>query len=81
MLAGVLLTLFFDWNGSQMFEELEVKQSIMIHCVKVIHPPTSISIIGVCTLTIVHFVFSIMARLIVEMLFMLFSVYNTAENE
>ena len=41
-------------------------------------------IIGECVLTIVHSVFSIMAGLIVEMLFMLFSVYNTApwaENE
>jgi len=36
--AGLLLTLFFAWNGSQTFKELEVKQSIMIHCVKETHP-------------------------------------------
>ena len=33
---------------------------------------------GARALTILHSVFSIMARLVVEMLFMLFSVYNTA---
>ena len=40
--------------------------------------PTFISITGVCTLTIVHSVFSVMAGVVVVMLFMLFSVYNTA---
>ena len=35
------------------------------------------SITGACTSTIEHSVFSIMARLIVEMLFILFSIYNT----
>jgi len=39
---------------------------------------TFISIIGECALTITHSVFSVMAGLIVEMLFMQFSVYNTA---
>ena len=38
--------------------------------------PTFISITGVRTLTIVYSVFSVMAGLIVKMLFMLFSVYN-----
>jgi len=36
--AAELLTLFFAWNVSQMFEELEVKQSVMIHSVKATHP-------------------------------------------
>ena len=40
--------------------------------------PTFISITGACALTIVHSVFSVMAGLIVGMLLMLFSVYNTA---
>ena len=69
------LTLFFAWNGSQMFEELEVKRSIMIHHVKRTH---SLFITGVRALTIVHSVFSVVAGLVVEMLFMLFSVYKTA---
>ena len=38
--------------------------------------PTLISIIEVRTLTIMHSVFFVMAGLIVEMLFMLFSIYN-----
>jgi len=38
MQAGVLLTLFFAWNGSQTFEELEVKRSVMIYRVKTTHP-------------------------------------------
>ena len=68
---------FFAWNVSQTFEELKVKQSIMIHCVYG-DAPIFISRTGACTLTIVHSVFSVMAGLIVEMLFVLFSVYNTA---
>ena len=36
--------------------------------------PTFVSITGVCALTIVHSVFFVMAGLIVEMIFMLFSV-------
>ena len=40
------------------------KRSAMIHHVKAIHPLT-----GVCVLTIVHSIFSLMAGLIVEMLF------------
>ena len=75
----VLLTLFFAWNVSQTFEELEAKQSIMIHRIKVTHP-LFISITGVCTSTIVHFVFSVIAGLIVKMPFTLFSVYKTAYN-
>ena len=38
VLAGTLLMLFFAWNGSQMFEELKAKRSVMIHCVKATHP-------------------------------------------
>ena len=37
--AGVLLMLFFVWNIAQnMFEELEPKQSIVIHHDQVTHP-------------------------------------------
>jgi len=71
------LALFFAWNVSQMFEELEAKRSIMIHHVYGV-TSTFISITGVCTLMIVHSVFSVIAGLIVEILFMLLSVYNTA---
>ena len=73
MLAGALVKLFFAWNGSQTFEDLEAKQSVMIHCVKATHPIT-----GACALTIVPSFFSVMAGFIVGMLFMLFSIYNTA---
>ena len=37
MVAGVLVPLFFAWNGSQTFEDLEAKRSIMIQCVKAAH--------------------------------------------
>ena len=47
MLAGELETFLFAWNGSQAFEDLEAKQSVMIHCVK----PTFISITGACAFT------------------------------
>ena len=46
MQAGALLVVFFAWNVSQMFEELEAKQSVMIHRVEV--TPTFISVTGVC---------------------------------
>ena len=75
MQAGALFALFFAWNVSQTFEELEAKQSVMIHLVHG-DTPTFISITGTCALTIVHSVFSVMAGLIVEMLFMLFSLRN-----
>ena len=68
VLAGVLLALFFAWNGSQTFEKLEADKG---------DTPTFILITGVCALTIVHSIFSVMAGLVVEMLFMLSSVYNT----
>ena len=68
-----LRTLFFAWNISQTFEELGVKRSVMIHCVYG-NTPTFISITGACALMIVHCVFSVMAGLIVEMLFILFFV-------
>ena len=71
MLAGALVTLFFAWNGSQTFEDLEAKRSVMIHH----DTPTFISITGALALMIVPSVFSIMAGLIVEMLFMLFFAY------
>jgi len=59
-----------------MFEDLEAKRSVMIHRVKATRTPTFISITGARTLMIVPSVFSIMAGLIVEILFMLFSVCN-----
>ena len=74
MQAGEILTLFFAWNGSKTFEELG---SVLIHRVKATHP-LFLPITGVRTLTIVNSVFFVMAGLFVEMLFMLFSVYNTA---
>jgi len=36
--AGELLTLFFAWNVSQMFDELEAKRTITIHLAKATHP-------------------------------------------
>ena len=62
---------------AKIFEELEAKQSVIIHRVYS-NTPTFISITGACALTIVHSVFSVWADLIEEMLFMLLSVYNTA---
>ena len=59
-----------------MFEELEAKRIVILHRVKATHPLCVIN--GACALTIVHSVFSVMAGLIVGMLFMLFAVYNTA---
>jgi len=45
-----------------MLKELEVKQMLMIHCVKGdIHIPTFISITGARALTIVHSVFSVLS--------------------
>ena len=83
MLAGVLLMLFFAWNVNQTLEELEAKQKCSgTACWR--DASTFISIIGVLTLMIKHSVFSVMTGLIVEKLFMLFSVYNAvwwAENE
>jgi len=75
---GALFASFYAWNVSQTFEDLEAAQSIMIPCVVVTHPLLYVSITWVCTLTIMHFIFSVMTGLIVEMLFMLFSIYNTA---
>ena len=42
--------------------------------------PLLYSIIGACALMIVHFIFTVITGLNVQMLFMLFSVYNTACN-
>ena len=63
---------------SQTFEELEVKRNVMIHHVKVTHPLLYLSIIRVHSLTIEYSVLSVMAGLIVEMLYILSSVYKTA---
>ena len=38
VLAGALVVLFFAWNGSQTFDDLEAKLIAMIHCVKATHP-------------------------------------------
>ena len=78
MLAGALLTLFFAWNGSQ--NSKSWKQNKVWYACKG-DTTTSISITGARSLTIVHSVFFVM---IIKILFMLFSVYNTvqwAENE
>jgi len=45
--------LFFAWNGSQTFEDLQAKQSVMIHHAKATGTPTFISVTGVRALTIV----------------------------
>jgi len=82
VLARALVTLFFAWNDSQPFKNLEAKRNVMIHRVKATHP-LLYQWLG-RALTIVPSVFSVMAGLIVEMLFILFSVYNTvrwAESE
>ena len=63
-----------------MFEKLEVKQSVVI----LSNTPTFKLINETHALTIEHSVFSVMVALIVEVLFMLFSVCNAvlwAENE
>ena len=76
MLAGTLLTFFFAWNVT--FEELEVKCRDK-PCLS--DPTTFMSIAEERALTIKHSIFSEMAGLIVEMLFMLFSVYNALQWE
>jgi len=70
VLAGALVMLFFAWNGSQRFEDLEAKRSVIIHCVKAqcIITPTFILITGACAFTIVSSISSVMAGLIVDML-------------
>ena len=45
--AGALLMLFFAWNVSQMFKELEAKQSIMKHLVKATHPLLYQQVLGI----------------------------------
>ena len=72
VLAGVILMLFLLGMLPKVFEELVAKQKLC--CNKVTHP----------LLNRQHSVFSLMAELIVEILFMLFSIYNAvywAENE
>ena len=72
----MLLALFFAWNVSQTFKELEAKQSIMIHCVKAsVHTHFYINNWGVC-FDGRAFRISVTAGLIVEVLFKLFSVRN-----
>ena len=78
MLTVAFLMLFFTWNVSQTFKELEVKRIAVIYCVKGKHS-FLYPIAGVHALMIKHFVFSVMTGLIVEMLFMLFSVYNAVQ--
>ena len=60
---------------AKVFEELEEKWSVAIYRDQVTHPLLN-QYIGYVSM-IEHSVFSVMAGLIVEMLFMLFSVYNT----
>ena len=70
MQAGAL---FFACNVSQKFEELEAKQNVMIHRVLRWHTHFYINIWGV-RFDNPAFRISVIAGLIVEMLFMLFSV-------
>ena len=83
VLAGALLKLFFAWNvalrvlraGSEMKHSDAPWSS---------NTPTFKLITGAHTLMIRHSIFPIIAELIVEILFMLFSVYNVVwwtENE
>ena len=73
--AGKLLTLIFASNVTQSVRS-SWKQSIAIQHDRVTHPPFWL-IAGARTLMIEYSIFSIMAGLIAEMLFMLFSIYNT----
>jgi len=83
-LAGVFLTLFFTWNVAQHIRKArsKIKHS---HTPWVSSTPSFKMMNEVWALTIEHSVFSVMAALIVEILFMLFSVYSpvlwTVENE
>ena len=70
-----LCTLFFACNVSQMLEDLEVKWSVVKHFAKLSNT-LSYHKLG-NTLTIEYSLFSVKVDLIVEILFMLFSVYNT----
>ena len=74
MQAGVFLMLY--WNGRQTFEELEVKRSAIINRVLRRHT-TFLLITGASALMIVHSVFSAMAGLVVEMLFICCSLFIT----
>ena len=75
MLAGVLLTLFFAWNVAQSVQragsELKSSGSSDTLTFKLIH------VNGVRALTINYSVFFVTTGLMVKILFMLFSVYNT----
>ena len=82
MLAGVLLTLFLALSVSQAFKELEARQSIVIYCAKVTR--SLLLLEHTYVLTTKHSIFFVRAGLIVDMLFILFFVYNAvywAENE
>ena len=73
MHSRALLTLFLSWNIAQSVQgaRSELKRSGSSDT------PTFKSIIGVHALMIDYSVLSVMARLIVEVLLMLFSIYNT----
>ena len=70
-------TLFFVWNVTQCVRS-SCKQSIVIHCDWWTHPLFWL-ITGVHFLTVEHSIFFVMAGLIVEILFMLLSVYYAVE--
>ena len=70
VLAGALLTLFFAWNVTLRVRRAGSKTKRNdTHTFKLFT--------GAKVLMIEHFVFSVMAVLIAEILFMLFSAYNT----
>ena len=52
---------------------IQLQKSLVIHC----DTSNFKSITEACTLTIEHFVFSVIAGLLIEMLFKLLSIYNT----
>ena len=72
-LVGAFFTLFFAWNVVQ---HVRTARSETKHS----NAPTFKSINEAHALTIEHSVFSIMAGLIVEILFVLFSVFITLHN-
>ena len=76
-LARALLMLFLAWNIAQHVRRAR-SDSKRSNTPWPSDTPTFKSINEACTLTIEHTVFSMMAGLIVELVFMLFSIYNPA---
>ena len=75
MLERALLMLFFAWHAPQSVRRVGSKMKCSDTC----NTFTFKLITGASTLTIEHYVFSVHTRLIVEIFFMLFSVYNAVK--